>query len=87
MLNNDLTVKIKIDFFVNILPVLPGKGSPIQKPAEEVSDIDLKYNYNNITFNFAATDYREPDAAKYFTKLEGYDRKEEIRLRIMAKLK
>jgi signal transduction histidine kinase len=62
------------DLFINTLPVLPGKGSPIQKSVEEISDLDLKYNQKNITFNFAAIDYREPEAIKYFYMLEGYDR-------------
>ncbi|MEP6597170.1 MAG: histidine kinase, partial [Ginsengibacter sp.] len=48
-------------------------GSPLQKPVEETSDLDLKYNQNNIAFNFAAIDYREPEATKYFTMLENYD--------------
>jgi signal transduction histidine kinase len=39
-----------------------------------ISDVDLKYNQKNITFNFAAIDYREPEAIKYFYMLEGYDR-------------
>ena len=64
---------ILTDFFINTLPVLPGKGSPLQKPIEDISDIDLKYNQNNIAFNFAAIDYREPEATKYFTMLENYD--------------
>ena len=55
------------DFFINTLPVLPGKGSPLQKQVEEISDLDLKYNQNNIAFNFAAIDYREPETIKYFT--------------------
>ena len=61
------------DLFIKTFPVLPGKGSPIQKPVEEISDVDLKYNQNNIVFNFAAIDYREPEATKYFTMLENYD--------------
>ena len=62
------------DLFVNTLPVLPGNGSPIQKPVEEISDLDLKYNQKNIAFNFAAIDYRAPETIKYFYMLEGYDR-------------
>jgi signal transduction histidine kinase/ligand-binding sensor domain-containing protein len=61
------------DFFVNSLPVLTGKESPLQKPIEETNELDLKYNQNNIAFNFAAIDYREPQATKYFTMLENYD--------------
>ncbi|MFI5187505.1 MAG: two-component regulator propeller domain-containing protein [Chitinophagales bacterium] len=62
------------DFFVNTLPVLPGKGSLLQKPVDEISDLDLRYNQNNIAFNFAAIDYRAPETIKYFYMLEGYDR-------------
>jgi hypothetical protein len=51
---------------------LPGKGN-LQKPVEELSDLDLKYNQNNIAFNFASTDYRKPEATRYFTMLENYD--------------
>src|SRR6266536_1890021 len=61
------------DLFINTLPVLPGKGSPMQKPVEEISDLEFKYNQNNIAFDFAAIDYREPEATKYFTMLENYD--------------
>jgi signal transduction histidine kinase/ligand-binding sensor domain-containing protein len=61
------------DFFINTLPVLPGKGSPLQKQVDEISDLDLKYNQNNIAFDFAAIDYREPEATKYFIMLENYD--------------
>jgi class 3 adenylate cyclase len=61
------------DLFMNTLPVSPGKGSPTQKQVEEISDLNLKYNQNNIAFNFAAIDYRAPEATKYFTVLENYD--------------
>jgi len=53
---------------------LPGKGSLLQKPVEEISDLDLRYNQNTFVFNFAAIDYREPATIKYFYMLEGYDR-------------
>jgi histidine kinase/YXYXY domain-containing protein len=61
------------DLFINALPVFPGKGSPIQKPVEEINDLELKYNQNNVAFNFAVIDYREPEATKYSTMLENYD--------------
>ena len=72
---------VKTDFkiiitnlFINAIPVLPGKGSLLQKPVEEISDLDLRYNQNTFVFNFAAIDYREPATIKYFYMLEGYDR-------------
>ena len=61
------------DFFINTLHVLPGKESPIKLPAEEMTDLDLAYNQNNITFNFSAIDYRDPDNTRYYYMLEGFD--------------
>jgi signal transduction histidine kinase/ligand-binding sensor domain-containing protein len=74
----ELTVKtnfkiIITDFFINTLRVLSGKSSPLQESIEEVSDLDLKYNQDNIAFNFSSVDYRNPEATQYFTMLEGYD--------------
>lgn len=60
------------DLFINTLPVLPGKESPIQKPVEDISDLELKYDQNVIDFNFAVIDYRA-GATQYFTLLENYD--------------
>ena len=40
---------------------------------EQLSNLDLAYNQNNITFSFAAIDYRNPEDIKYSTMLEGYD--------------
>jgi len=40
------------DLFINTLPVLPGKGSLLQKQVEDISDFNLKYNQNNIALNF-----------------------------------
>jgi len=62
------------DFFINNLPVIPGKETPLQKPVEEISALVLKYSQNNFGFNFAGVDYRAPEANKYFTKLENYDK-------------
>jgi len=61
------------EFSINNFPVLPGKRKLIEKPIEEISHLDLKYNQNNIAFNFAAIDYRAPEAIQYFTMLENYD--------------
>ncbi len=74
----ELTVsnKLKIivtDLFINTLPMWTGKSGSLQKPVEEISELNLKYNQNNIVFNFATIDYRAPEHTKYFTMLEGYD--------------
>jgi len=68
----DLKITVT-DLFINNLPVLPDKGNPIQKPVEEIRNLELKYNENNIAFNFSAIDYQKPEATAYFTMLENYD--------------
>ncbi len=61
------------DFFINNIPVTPGTQNSIEKPVEELNDLDLKYNQNNVGFSFSAMDYRNPETVQYFTMLEGYD--------------
>jgi signal transduction histidine kinase/ligand-binding sensor domain-containing protein len=61
------------DFMLDNILVLPGANAVIQKPVEETSQIELKYNQNNISFNFSAMDYRNPESISYSTMLEGYD--------------
>ena len=70
--NSHLNI-ILTGFFINSMPVLPGKASPLQNPVEEISDVDFQYNQNNIAFNFVAIDYREPETTRYYTMLENYD--------------
>ena len=42
-----------------------GKKSILQKPVEEADEIELKYDQNHLTFNFALIDYRSPEKIKY----------------------
>jgi signal transduction histidine kinase/ligand-binding sensor domain-containing protein len=60
-------------FLVNNHLVLPGTKSTLVKPIENTTKISLTYKQNNFSFNFAAIDYRDPDATKYYTLLENYD--------------
>ncbi|HYK46171.1 MAG TPA: two-component regulator propeller domain-containing protein [Parafilimonas sp.] len=59
------------DFFIDNIPVLPGKQSPLQEPIEGLNNLSLRYDQNNIGFNFSALDYRDPESISYFTMLEG----------------
>ncbi|WP_202552444.1 sensor histidine kinase [Ginsengibacter hankyongi] len=61
------------DFFINSISIVPGISNSIQKPVEEINDLSLKYNQNNLAFNFSAMDYRDPESISYYTMLEGYD--------------
>ncbi len=68
----DININIS-SLFINNLPVPVGRSNALTKPLEEITTLTFKYNQNNIGFNFAADDYREPGAIKFFTKLENYD--------------
>ena len=73
-LNVKTNFKILItDLLINSNPITGSKGGLINKPLEEINDLNLNYNQNNISFNFAAIDYRAPEANRYFTLLENYD--------------
>jgi signal transduction histidine kinase/ligand-binding sensor domain-containing protein len=61
------------DIFINTLPLKTSQKNPQEKSIEELSEISLAHNENNITFDFALTDYQLPALIKYFTRLEGYD--------------
>ena len=64
---------ITTELHLNNILVLPGEDGPLKSPIEETNDLVLPYDQNNIGFNFAAVDYREPEMIKYFTMLENYD--------------
>ncbi len=61
------------DFFINNRPILPGAATTLENPEGDTSGLNLKYNQNNVAFNFAALDYRNPEAIRYTTMLENYD--------------
>jgi signal transduction histidine kinase len=61
------------DLFIKNLRVFPGKESALTEPIEETQQLSLKYNQDNFSFNFAAIDYRSPEANRYYTMLENYD--------------
>ena len=60
-------------FFINNIPIVPGSKNIIQQSVEELSDLNLKYDQNNIAFNFSTVDYRDPESIQYITMLENYD--------------
>jgi signal transduction histidine kinase/ligand-binding sensor domain-containing protein len=76
---SDLTAKVQqpkmlvTDFFINDLSVPVGNKSLLAKPLEETKQIELKYDQNNIAFNFAVIDYRTPETYEYSSRLEDFD--------------
>ena len=64
---------ITTELYLNNILVLMGERSLLKSPIEETNELILPFDQNNIGFNFAAIDFREPEIIKYFTMLEGYD--------------
>jgi len=64
---------IVTDLFINGVKVFTENKGPLLRPIEEVNEIFLKHNQNNLTFNFAAIDYRSLQNNSYFSMLENYD--------------
>ena len=61
------------DLLINNRRIIYENKDFLEGPVEQLSNLDLAYNQNNITFSFAAIDYRNPEDIKYSTMLEGYD--------------
>jgi len=73
LINNRKLNIIITDLFVNSIPVLRGKQNILKNTIEETTDLQLKYDQNNLAFNFTAIDFREPELIRYYTMLENYD--------------
>jgi signal transduction histidine kinase/ligand-binding sensor domain-containing protein len=54
-------------------PVIPGKKSVLEKPIDQTREITLPYNKNNITLEYLAIHYANPQKNKYKFQLEHYD--------------
>ena len=50
-----------------------GDDSPMTESLLNVEDIDLNYNQNNLSFEFAALHFANPEKNQYAHKLIGYD--------------
>lgn len=59
-------------FYQEVNPANP--GSQIDKPINELSKIDLRYNENSFSFNFTAINFRNPEKVIYSVMLEGFDK-------------
>ncbi|NTU79699.1 MAG: GAF domain-containing protein [Chloroflexales bacterium] len=61
-------------FLLENQPVLVGGGSPLTTSINTTSELALSYRDRVISFEFAALDYRAPQAVRYRYRLEGFDR-------------
>jgi signal transduction histidine kinase/ligand-binding sensor domain-containing protein/CheY-like chemotaxis protein len=53
--------------------VLPGEESPLAGPIENTDEIELSYEDDFLTFEFAALDYSTPEDIQYAYIMEGLD--------------
>ncbi|UHG94129.1 ATP-binding protein [Spirosoma oryzicola] len=62
------------ELFINNQSVAQyGTDSPLPTPVNNASDLQLAYNQNYVTFEFAALHCHQPDRVVYRYKLRGYD--------------
>ena len=61
------------DFRIFNQSMVPGPGSPLQKPITTAEDVVLDYRQSIFSFHFAALDYRAPDKNRYAYRLVGFD--------------
>jgi signal transduction histidine kinase/ligand-binding sensor domain-containing protein/DNA-binding response OmpR family regulator len=61
------------DFQLFDEPVRIGSDSPLKKNILTTERIDLAYDQNTLTFEFAALDFTSPSENQYAYKLEGFD--------------
>jgi ligand-binding sensor domain-containing protein/signal transduction histidine kinase len=55
-------------------PVLAGSpGSPLSRPIEETTELELSHDQANVTFTFAALSYILPQKNRFTHRLEGLD--------------
>ncbi|HEY6900069.1 MAG TPA: two-component regulator propeller domain-containing protein [Puia sp.] len=63
------------DFRLFNRSVLPGRpGSPLTKAIDATASIELRYDQNIVTFQFAALDYRKKGSINYRYRMEGFDK-------------
>ena len=53
--------------------VKPGNGGPLKESLTQAKEIQLNYNQNIFSFEFAAIDYSNPEKNQHFCMLENYD--------------
>lgn len=62
------------EFLIDNKPVMPGIGtSPLKSSIFQTNELELKYNQNNFTFEFASTNYLNPTKNRFKYRLKGYD--------------
>jgi signal transduction histidine kinase/ligand-binding sensor domain-containing protein len=54
-------------------PVIPGRKSVLTRPIDQTKELTLPYNKNNITLEYLAIHYANPQKNKYKYQLEHYD--------------
>ncbi|HEX6387732.1 MAG TPA: two-component regulator propeller domain-containing protein [Anaerolineae bacterium] len=55
-------------------PVFPGPGSPLTQLIESTAEVELSYQDDFFTFEFAALHYSSPEDNQYAYMLEGFDK-------------
>jgi ligand-binding sensor domain-containing protein/signal transduction histidine kinase len=74
MTENTMVPPVRItDFRIANRSVIPGPGSPLERPIDLTRQITLSYLQSSFSFELAALDYANPERNRYAFRLEGFD--------------
>lgn len=72
--DNEISPPVALtNFMIFNQPVIPGEGSLFEQPLAAYKRLDLNYDQNFLSFEFAALNYELPEKNLYRYKLEGLD--------------
>ncbi|MGA7303655.1 MAG: two-component regulator propeller domain-containing protein, partial [Rhodothermales bacterium] len=71
--NNEAPIVALTDFKISNHRVTPGKDSPLAMPITDASKIHLDYDQKDLSFDFVALHYMNPEKNTFAYQLVGYD--------------
>ncbi len=71
--NNEAPIVALTDFKLSNQRVVPGKDSPLHKPISDADEIELNYEQKDLSFDFVALHYMNPEKNTFAYQLVGYD--------------
>ncbi|HLE56537.1 MAG TPA: ATP-binding protein, partial [Rhodothermia bacterium] len=71
--NNEAPIVALTDFKISNRRVIPGEGSPLARPVSDAEEIRLDYNQKDLSFDFVALHYMNPEKNTFAYQLVGYD--------------
>ncbi|HEX9659480.1 MAG TPA: two-component regulator propeller domain-containing protein, partial [Rhodothermales bacterium] len=71
--NNEAPIVALTDFKISNQRVAPGGESPLHRPISDAEEIRLSYDQKDLSFDFVALHYMNPEKNRFAYQLVGYD--------------